>query len=367
MKRGIVFDMDKCIGYFTQIALYIDIIEDLSRTLKVNEYYQMFDMFQEIFRPGIFNVFRYLVKMKKKGKLKVIIYTNNNGPPSWATNIRKYIEYKIKHKLFDRTIKGWKYNNKIIEEKRSGYEKSWDDLIECTRLNKNDKIIFFDDRDEHDGMKHENVDYIKVAPYRSGISHNDFVDKFIKSKLNNKLKINKEDLVRECNRSGYRPRNFKEISNNDIIKPLREFMKLNRKKTRRKVRKGKKTRKKRGGDPTALRRAFPRRNRRVRLNHFLRQQTWRDFEASLNRASRDQIRVTIERYRNDMTRPDSWIINYLNRFKRMVEEWRRARTTQLENTTTEEQQQQNETEVPIGPPTARELAREMGTQTPENN
>ena len=39
MKRGIVFDMDKCIGYFTQIALYIDIVEDLSRTLKVNEYY----------------------------------------------------------------------------------------------------------------------------------------------------------------------------------------------------------------------------------------------------------------------------------------------------------------------------------------
>ena len=93
MKHGIVFDMDKCIGYFTQIALYIDIIEDLSRTLKVNEYYQMFDMFQEIFRPGIFNVFRYLVKMKKKGKLEVIIYTNNNGPPSWATNIRKYIDY----------------------------------------------------------------------------------------------------------------------------------------------------------------------------------------------------------------------------------------------------------------------------------
>ena len=367
MKRGIVFDMDKCIGYFTQIALYIDIIEDLSRTLKVNEYYQMFDMFKDIFRPGIFNVFRYLVKMKKKCKLKVIIYTNNNGPPSWATNIRKYIEYKIKHKLFDRTIKGWKYNNKIIEEKRSGYEKSWDDLIECTRLNKNDKIIFFDDRDEHYGMKHENVNYIKVVPYRVGISHKDFVDKFIKSKLNKKLKINKEDLLRECNRSGYRPINFREVSNNDIIKPLREFMKLNRKKTRRKVRKGKRTRKKRGGDPTALKRAFPRRNRRLHLNRFLRQRTWRNFVSSLNQASRDQIRVTIERYINDMNRSDTWIINYLNRFKRMVEEWRRARMTQVENTTTEEPQPNVEPEVTIGPATARELAREMGTQTPENN
>ena len=250
MKRGIVFDMDKCIGYFTQIALYIDIIEDLSRTLKVNEYYEMFNMFPEIFRPGIFQVFKYLLRRKKKDKLQIIIYTNNNGPPSWATNIRKYIEYKIKHKLFDRTIKGWKYNNKIIEEKRSGYEKSWKDLIECTRLTKNDKIIFFDDRDEHYGMKHENVNYVKVAPYRSGISHKDFVDKFIKSNLNKKLKINKEHLIRECNRSGYRPRNFKEISNNDIMKPLREFMKRNKKKTRRRRRgiKNKKTRRRRGGN-----------------------------------------------------------------------------------------------------------------------
>ena len=255
MKRGIVFDMDKCIGYFTQIALYIDIIEDLSRTLKVNEYYEMFNMFPKIFRPGIFQVFKYLLRRKKKDKLQIIIYTNNNGPPSWATNIRKYIEYKIKKKLFDRTIKGWKYKNKIIEEKRSGYEKTWNDLIECTRLNKNDKIIFFDDRDEHYGMKHENVTYIKVTPYRVGISHKDFVDKFIKSNLNKKLKINKEHLISECNRSGYRPTSLKEYSNNDIMKPLREFLK-NTKKTRRRIKRKrkKKTRKKKGGEPCGERR-----------------------------------------------------------------------------------------------------------------
>jgi hypothetical protein len=250
MKRGIVFDMDKCMGYFTQIALYMDIIQDLSRTLKVKEYYDMFNMFPEIFRPGIFNVFRYLVGMKKKCKIEIVIYTNNNGPPSWATNIRKYIEYKIKHKLFDRTIKGWKYDNKIIEEKRSGYEKSWEDLIECTRLNKNDKIIFFDDRDEHYQMKHENVNYVKVVPYRVDILHKDFVDKFIKSKLNKKLKVNKEDLIRECNRSGYRASKFRKYSNDDIMKPLREFMKVNRKKTRRRKRKANRTRKKKGGKHT---------------------------------------------------------------------------------------------------------------------
>jgi hypothetical protein len=243
MKHGVVFDMDKCIGYFTQIALYQDIIEELSRPLLVKEYYELFDMFPIIFRPGIFNVFRYLAKMKKKRKLEIIIYTNNNGPPSWATNIRKYIEHKIKHKLFDRTIKGWKYNNKIVEEKRRGYEKSWEDLLDCTRLNKNDKVVFFDDRDEHNRMRHKNVDYQKVNPYRVDILHEDFVNKFVKSKLNKRLKINREELIRECNRSRYNPRDTSSYSNNDIMKPLVEFMKTNKKKTRRKGRKGKKTRK----------------------------------------------------------------------------------------------------------------------------
>jgi len=251
MKRGVVFDMDKCIGYFTQIALYLDIIEDLSRSLKVREYFELFDLFPEIFRPGIFSVFEYLLKEKKKSKLEVVLYTNNNGPPSWATNIRKYIEHKIKNKLFDRTIKGWKFDNKIVEEKRCGYAKSLSDLLKCTKLTKKDRIIFFDDRDEHYKMMHRNVDYQVVKPYMSGIHHEDFVDKFMRSELNKKLNIEKESLVNECRRSGYRPKlSLMNYSNNDIMKPLVEFMKrTEKKKTRRRGRRGRRggTRKKIGG------------------------------------------------------------------------------------------------------------------------
>jgi hypothetical protein len=249
MKRGVVFDMDKCIGYFTQIALYQDIIEDLSRPLKVNEYFELFDIFPEIFRPGIFGVFKYLLKEKKKKNLQIILYTNNNGPPSWATNIRKYIEHKIKRKLFDRTIKGWKFDNKIVEEKRGGYAKSLSDLLKCTKLTKKDRIIFFDDRDEHYKMIHRNVDYQVVKPYMSGIHHEDFVDKFMKSKLNKKLKVNKEELIRECNSSGYRPKlSLVKYSNNDIMKPLREFLKSTKKTRKQRRFKKKKTRK--GGGST---------------------------------------------------------------------------------------------------------------------
>jgi len=328
MKRGVVFDMDKCIGYFTQIAMYQDIIEELSRPLLVKEYYELFDMFPMIFRPGIFNVFRYLAKMKKKGRLEVIMYTNNNGPPSWATNIRKYIEHKIKHKIFDRTIKGWKYNNKIVEEKRRGYEKSWEDLLDCTRLTKNDKVIFFDDRDEHHKMRHRNVDYQKVKPYRVGIEHDDFVNKFVKSKLNKRLKINREELIRECNRSRYNPRNTTGYSNNDIMKPLVKFMKINKNKTRRKVRKGKKTRKKLGGrDPTLYKRIFERHqgaNRHLRLRRFLTSEGWTNFVATLSQRSRDDIDMVIAN-RIRVGRNDNWIIAFLTTFKQRVEEFRRER------------------------------------------
>jgi len=250
MKRGVVFDMDKCIGYFTQIARYQDIIEELTRPLKVNEYFDLFNMFPEIFRPGIFNVFRYLAKEKKKGRLKVIIYTNNNGPPSWAGNIRKYIEHKIKKKLFDRTIKGWKYDKKIVEKNRSGYAKTWKDLLDCSQLNKHDKIIFFDDRDEHDGMRHKNVDYQEVKPYKVDITHEVFVKRFMRSKLKNKLGYIEESVLKNiCERSGHKPKmTSKKYSNNDIMKPLREFLKKNKNKTRRRRGiKNKKTRRRRGG------------------------------------------------------------------------------------------------------------------------
>ena len=335
MKRGVVFDMDKCIGYFTQIALYQDIIEELSRPLLVKEYYELFDMFPMIFRPGMFNVFRYLKKMKKKGRLEVIMYTNNNGPPSWATNIRKYIEHKIKHKLFDRTIKGWKYNNKIVEEKRRGYEKSWEDLLDCTRLTKNDKVIFFDDRDEHYKMRHRNVDYQKVKPYRVGIKHDYFVNKFVKSKLNKRLKINKEELIRECNRSRYNPRDTSGYSNNDIMKPLVEFMKINKNKTRRKVRKGKKTRKKLGGDPIHFGPIFRRRPRRIALQRFRGTVEWRSFIATLSPRSRGDVVTVINNF-IQQGKSDNWIIAFLTTFKERVEQFRIER----ERRTTEHEEQE---------------------------
>ena len=78
-----------------------------------NDFNQLIDLYPEFFRPHIFHLFKQLAKRKKKNKnLKVAIYTNNMGPRSWTILIKKYIERKIKAKLFDKIITGHRPNEK---------------------------------------------------------------------------------------------------------------------------------------------------------------------------------------------------------------------------------------------------------------
>ena len=99
-KLALVFDMDETLGYFTQIAIFIDWIEMFitkpnninEKKLKNEHIFELFDLFPEIFRPGIFHTIDFIKKQKKKKPyLKLMIYTNNMGPKSWAHLIRKYI------------------------------------------------------------------------------------------------------------------------------------------------------------------------------------------------------------------------------------------------------------------------------------
>ena len=96
-----VFDLDKTIGYFTQLAIFMESIEDyIKRALKLKEFYKLLDMFPNLFRPDIFKIFEYLKDLKKKHRyVKVLIYTNNMGPKNWVHHIRKYIEHKLNYKL----------------------------------------------------------------------------------------------------------------------------------------------------------------------------------------------------------------------------------------------------------------------------
>ena len=60
---AIVFDLDKTLGYFSQIAIFFKGIEQyIGRPLKIEEKFKIFDLYPEIFRPNIINVLKYLKK-----------------------------------------------------------------------------------------------------------------------------------------------------------------------------------------------------------------------------------------------------------------------------------------------------------------
>ena len=60
-----VFDLDKTIGYFTQIAIFLEAIEDyLNRKFTLKEFFELLDIYPEIFRPDIFPIFKYIKTQK---------------------------------------------------------------------------------------------------------------------------------------------------------------------------------------------------------------------------------------------------------------------------------------------------------------
>ena len=188
-KMVFVFDLDKTIGYFTQVAIFIEAIENyIKRKLIKKELYSIFDMFPEIFRPDTMSIFKFLKKLRVKLKTpKILIYTNNMGPKTWTYQIKNYIEYKLNYKLFDRTITAWKVNNKVYEKNRTTHNKTYKDLLKAGSLNVNDKICFLDDQIHHH-MIHPSINYIHVKGYKHDILFSTMCKKFLKSTLGKIIK-----------------------------------------------------------------------------------------------------------------------------------------------------------------------------------
>ena len=196
-KMVFVFDLDKTIGYFTQVAIFIEAVENyLKRKLVKNELYGIFDLYPEIFRPDTMTIFKYLKKLKVKLKTpKILIYTNNMGPKSWTYQIKNYIEHKLNYKLFDRTITAWKVGSKVYEKKRTTHNKTYKDLLNAGNLSPNDKICFLDDQNHHH-MIHPSINYIHVKAYKHDILFSNMCKKFLKSKLGNLIKKSQHDCFK---------------------------------------------------------------------------------------------------------------------------------------------------------------------------
>ena len=260
-----VFDFDETIGYFSQLGLIIDSLENhIKRKITQEETFHLLDIFPNFFRPGIFELFKLIKKEKKKNKwLKMVIFTNNVGPKQWVPLILKYIEKKLDcENFFDKVIGAWKVKGEDNprEECRSSYDKSYDDLMKCYSMLEKYKICFLDDV-IHQKMQHKNVDYLHLKAYRHEISYDTIVDTLLNSskfkefikKRSDFLQYLKEYLNKEffeykhvtkLTEKKYSKTRLYRIINNFIKDKKTKIKKTKRKKTKWKKTKGKKTKRK---------------------------------------------------------------------------------------------------------------------------
>jgi hypothetical protein len=166
MSNVVVFDLDDTIGHFVQLSGLDWFLTKLYGKIVTREHFnEILDLYPKIFRPRIFKIMNFLKNEKKRRKdVKVMIYTNNTGCKIWVHRIKSYIEKKINYKLFDRVICGWKYDGRIIEPNRTGWDKKYTDLLRCGHLTKKDEILFLDDQ-YHPDMFHQKVRYLQLKPY----------------------------------------------------------------------------------------------------------------------------------------------------------------------------------------------------------
>jgi hypothetical protein len=195
----VVFDLDETLGYFTELSIFWDALEQFyGHNLFNDKFFEMIDIFPEVFRPNMLTILEFLYKKKaKKNCYKLFIYTNNQGAKNWVTMISDYINFKIGNTVFDYVIAAFKVRGKQIEPKRTSHDKSVTDLISCTNVPPNVEICFIDDL-YHPLMDKDNVHYINIKPYRISIPFEEMASRYYDLVLSkNNVQINKYDFVKK--------------------------------------------------------------------------------------------------------------------------------------------------------------------------
>lgn len=191
--KVVVFDLDETIGYFTEISIFWDAIEQFyGHNLLNDKFFEMLNVFPEVFRPSILKILDVL--HRKKACSKIYIYTNNQGPKSWVNMLSEYMNMKLGYKIFDYIIAAYKIRGKQIEPKRTSHEKSVADLISCTNIPANTEICFIDDL-YHPLMDKENVYYINIKPYRVSIPFEEMATRYYDAVLSKISPIKKPEFV----------------------------------------------------------------------------------------------------------------------------------------------------------------------------
>jgi len=221
----VVFDIDETLGYFTQLGIFWDALNtyyknqgDDDNIVKSQDTQQdlfntILDIYPEFLRVNILAILNYLKRKKEKKKCKrIMIYTNNHGSKDWINLIISYFHEKINYKLFDRVIRAFKINGKIIEMCRSTNEKTTGDLFNCTKIPHNSQVCFLDDV-YYSNMVDDNVYYIKLKPYIYNLPFQLMIQRFLVSKYG--IKIPDERDFNDFMKSFIDRYNFDYVKKND--------------------------------------------------------------------------------------------------------------------------------------------------------
>ena len=180
----VAWDLDETLGCFVELGMLWDALNKFSsRKLTNSDFYKLLDTYSMFLRPDIMKVLK-LLKTKKKlnRKLIIVVFTNNQGPESWAQLIIDYFNHKLKYKLFDTIIPAYKVDGKQISKCRTGHEKKYDDLLNCLKLPKGTPVCFIDDQQHHQMMK-DDVYYILLKQYEISITFGNLLEKLKESGL----------------------------------------------------------------------------------------------------------------------------------------------------------------------------------------
>ena len=251
--KVIILDLDDTIGHFEEVSIFLNGLQLIAGKSTVPDKYlfKLLNLWPKFLRPGIMDIFEMLKAEKQKnGCIKVVIYTNNMGPRSWTLLIKRYIESKLRYKLFDKTITAYRPTEK--NNFRTTHSKTYADLLRSTGYGKGTQFIFFDDQ-MHQHMIHKNIKYIQLYPYNYSIPFHQMIHTYIASNLGklipNKDKERFKQYMYQYLTAGVGPNRYvikkTNITKRDIKqfqtirKELYEFLNINRTRSNRKFKRRK--------------------------------------------------------------------------------------------------------------------------------
>jgi hypothetical protein len=185
----IVFDVDETLGYFMELGMFWDALTTYIKNYNINIqvdqslFNKLLDLYPEFLRPNILGILAYIKKKKQSDKCdKLMIYTNNQGPPEWVNHIVGYFEDKLNYKIVDQVIAAFKIRGKRVELCRTTGSKTRGDLIKCTGVPESAHICFLDDVYYPD-MAGDNIYYINTKPYVHDLKFETMIERFLDANI----------------------------------------------------------------------------------------------------------------------------------------------------------------------------------------